>query len=113
MTDQLSYCPLPHHGHFGEIAKRALLTVYHVLLTRRIWVCRSILVNGAKFNTSLAGWAHPGSAPAFFFERCRLQFLDTLRLMMFHFLFSLLMSASIAVHHQNTGASVVARPCAE
>ena len=32
---------------------------------------------------------------------------------MFHFLFSLLMSASIAVHHQNTGASVVARPCAE
>ena len=32
---------------------------------------------------------------------------------MLHFLFSLLMSASVAVPHQNTGASDVARPCAE
>ena len=33
--------------------------------------------------------------------------------MIFHLLFSLLMSTSVAVPHQNTGASVVARPCAE
>jgi hypothetical protein len=32
---------------------------------------------------------------------------------MFHFLFSLLMSASVTVPRQNTGASVIARPCAE
>jgi len=33
--------------------------------------------------------------------------------MIFHLLFSLLMSTSVAVPHQNTGASEVARPCAE
>jgi hypothetical protein len=71
-------------------------------------------MNWAKFkNPVLPGWAHPVSAPAFFFEMCRLQFLDTLKQMMFHFLFSLLLSASVAVPHQNTGASDVARPCAE
>jgi len=32
---------------------------------------------------------------------------------MFHFLFSLLMSTSVAVPHQNAGASVIARSCAQ
>jgi hypothetical protein len=81
---------------------------------RRTWACRCSLVNGDEFKEPvLPGCAHPGSAPTFFFERCRLQFLDTLRLMIFHFLFSLLMSASVAVPHQSTMSSPVARPCAE
>ena len=37
-------------GQFRRNRKTSLLTLYHVPLTRRIWVCRSSLLSWAKFK---------------------------------------------------------------